>query len=143
MIAVDTNVLVYAHREDSPNYLIANKIITQLAESTQTWAITSPSLHEFLAIVTHSKIYKPATPLSLALEQINCWLESPSLVVLHESIGYWRTFQTLVSQSKTTGAQIHDARIAALCLHHGVKELLTADRDFLKFTSLKTRNPFI
>lgn len=143
MIAVDTNILVYAHREDSPKHLIANKIITQLAESTQTWAITSPSLHEFLATVTHPKIYKPATPLSLALEQINCWLESPNLVVLHESIGYWQTFQTLITQAKTTGAQIHDARIAALCLHHGVTELITADRDFLKFKSLQVRNPFI
>jgi predicted nucleic acid-binding protein len=41
------------------------------------------------------------------------------------------------------GAQVHDARIAALCLHHGVTELWTADRDFGRFPELRTRNPLI
>lgn len=42
-----------------------------------------------------------------------------------------------------TGAMVHDGRIAALCLHHGVSELWTADRDFSRFATLAVRNPLV
>ena len=87
MIAVDTNILVYAHREDSPWHDAAYGSIAELAEGRGSWAIPWPCLHEFLAIVTHPKIYAPPTPLEAALEQVAAWLESPSLVLLAESEG--------------------------------------------------------
>jgi predicted nucleic acid-binding protein len=41
-------------------------------------------------------------------------------------------------------SQVHDARIAAaLCLHHGVAALWTADRDFSRFPELPASNPLI
>ena len=49
----------------------------------------------------------------------------------------------LARAAKLSGPRIHDARIAALCLHHGVRELWTADRDFSMFPKLKTRNPLV
>ena len=49
----------------------------------------------------------------------------------------------LAVRAKLSGPRIHDARIAALCLHHGVRELWTADRDFSAFPKLKTRNPLV
>jgi predicted nucleic acid-binding protein len=58
MIAIDTNILVYAHREDSPWHRKSLAIVTELANSGSPWAITWPSVHEFLAIVTHPKISK-------------------------------------------------------------------------------------
>lgn len=39
------------------------------------------------------------------------------------------------------GPMIHDARIAAICLSHGVKKLWTCDRDFARFPSLRHENP--
>lgn len=143
MIAVDTNLLVYAHREDSEWNIPAVQCIKKLAESTAPWAIPWPCLHEFLAIATHPKIYNPPTPLSFAIEQVNCWLESPSLVVLSESQYYWDILPTLLEQGRIAGPKVHDARIAALCQQHGVTELWTADRDFNRFQSLKTLNPLI
>jgi predicted nucleic acid-binding protein len=57
--------------------------------------------------------------------------------------GGWDKLRGLSLAAQLTGPRIHDARIAALCLHHGVRELWTADRDFSLFPSLKTRNPLI
>ena len=37
---------------------------------------------------------------------------------------------------------IHDAHIVALCLEHGVSEIITGDRDFSRFEGLKIVNPF-
>ena len=141
MIAVDTNILVYAHREDSPFHSAATQHIVDLAEGRTSWAIPWPCLHEFLAIVTHPRIYDPPTPLPSALDQVAAWLEAPTLVLLAESEPYWTEFRTLVTAGRITGARIHDARIAALCRQHGVNELWSADRDFNRFSDLKVVNP--
>ena len=143
MIAVDTNLLVYAHREDSAWHQDARRLLANLAEGAAPWAIPWPCLHEFLAIVTHPRIYRPPTPLSQAIEQVNAWQESPSLVLLAEGETYWPRLRDLLEASRVVGPQVHDARIAALCHLHGVRELWTADRDFGRFPGLNTRNPLV
>lgn len=143
MIAVDTNLLVYAHREDSPWHDAASARITELAENRASWAIPWPCLHEFLAIVTHPRIYAPPTPLAAAVAQIEAWLESPTLTVLAESESYWAELVAIMRDGRIAGPQIHDARVAALCLLHGVRELWAADRDFSRFPALTVRNPLV
>lgn len=143
MIAVDTNLLVYAHREDSPFNAQAAECIAGLAEDRATWAIPWPCLHEFFAIVTHPRIYSPPTPPELALGQIDAWLESPTLMVLAETEVHWSELRALVSGGRISGPQVHDARIAALCLQHGVQSLWSADRDFSRFPKLSVTNPLI
>jgi len=143
VIAVDTNLLVYAHREDSPWHADAHQAVAGLAEGTSPWAIPWPCVHEFLAIVTHPRIYAPPTPLAAALNQLEAWLESPRLVVLAESPGYWPHLRDLLELSRAVGPQIHDARVAAICRLHGVRELWTADRDFGRFPGLRVRNPLV
>lgn len=143
MIAVDTNILVYAHREDSEFHERAAEHVTTLAEGGQPWAIPWPCLHEFFAIVTHPRIYDPPTPAAAALEQIAAWLESPSLVLLAEGTGYFDVLREVVQKGKVTGPRVHDARIAALCKSHGVRELYSADRDFGRFSMLRVKNPLV
>jgi len=143
MIAVDTNILVYAHREDSQWHDVAYSRIVNLAEDRAPWAIPWPCIHEFLAIVTHPKIYTPPTPLAKALDQVKAWMESPSLLLLSESENYWSELRNTLDAGRVAGPQVHDARIAALCKLHGVRELWSADRDFGRFTGLNCRNPLI
>jgi toxin-antitoxin system PIN domain toxin len=143
MIAVDTNILVYAHREDSEWHEQAEPAVRGLAEGTSAWAIAWPSVHEFLAIVTHPRLFRTPTPLAAALDQVDAWVESPSLVMLAEDEGYWAMLRTLLAQARVEGPRVHDARVAALCLHHSVRELWTADRDFALFPALRVRNPLI
>ncbi len=143
MIAVDTNILVYAHREDSTFYKKAEHILTELAESKKDWAIPWPCVHEFLAIVTHPRIYKPATSLEMALCQLDCWFESPGLHLIGELYDYWEILKDLLNSAKLLGPQIHDARIVALCIQNGVDTLWSADRDFSRIGKLKIKNPLI
>ena len=141
MIAVDTNILVYAHRTDSPHHEKASAALAACAQSRQAWCIPWPCIHEFFSVVTHPRIYNPPTPPKKAVDQIDAWLESPSLVLLAETDTHWPTLQTLLSDAKTIGPAVHDARVAALCLSHGVRELWSADRDFRRFPNLKVVNP--
>lgn len=143
MIAVDTNLLVYAHRVESPFFARAQSLIKRLAEAPGAWAIPWPCLHEFLSTVTHPRIFKPPTPLEIAIAQIDAWCSSSSLVLLSESEAHWETLRPLILRAAITGPMVHDAKIAALCLQQGVQTLWTADRDFSRFPQLRCRNPLM
>jgi len=141
MIAVDTNILVYAHRADSEWHATVDERLAALAESGAPWAIPWPCLHEFLTIVTHPRIFDPPTPLPDALAQIECWREAPGLTFIGEAAGYWAELRSQQERGRISGAKVHDARIAAVCLQHDVTELWSADRDFSRFPSLRVINP--
>jgi toxin-antitoxin system PIN domain toxin len=143
MIAVDTNILVYAHRVDSEWHSVAAKKLIALAESKAAWAIAWPCVHEFFAKVTHPKIFvQPSTP-AQALEFIAELSRSPGFTSLAEGDGYFQILEQLVRVGRVSGPMIHDARIAALCLLHGVSALWTADRDFGRFPALAVSNPLV
>jgi toxin-antitoxin system PIN domain toxin len=141
VIAVDTNLLVCAHRADSEWHDRAAGCIRKLAEGRTPWAIPWPCIHEFLAIATHPRIYDPPTPIDAAIDQVTAWLESPSLELLAEGSDHWEQLQALLAVGRAAGPRVHDARIAALCIAHGVRELWTADRDFGRFPELAAVNP--
>lgn len=141
MIALDTNILIYAHREDAVFHSAAASRVASLAEGREPWAIPWPCVHEFLAIVTHPRVYDPPSLIAEALGQIDVWLESPTLLLLAEVEDYWPFLQAAVTAGKIVGPRIHDARIAALCRLHGVRELWSADRDFSRFPDLAVVNP--
>ena len=141
LIAVDSNLLVYAHREDSDFHRPALKVLKDLAESGMRWALPWPCLHEFLSITTHPRIFAPPSPLPLALQSIEVWMNSAQCEMIGEDLGYFEVLKRLVTEGRVAGPMIHDAKIAAICIHSGVSELWTADRDFSRFVSLKTRNP--
>lgn len=52
----------------------------RLAASNARGAIPWPRVHELLAIVTHPRIYVPASTLDQALDQVDARLASPTLV---------------------------------------------------------------
>ena len=141
MIAVDTNLLVYSVRADSPLHAPAITRVRELAEGNAAWAIPWPCIHEFLAIVTHPRIYRPPTPVRDALQQVDYWMECPSLRLLGESRGYWEHLKTLTTAGGLAGPRIHDARVAAICRASGVREIWSADRDFSRMPGLLVRNP--
>jgi toxin-antitoxin system PIN domain toxin len=143
MIAVDTNILVYAHRADSEWQEAALRRLTSLAERNSRWAIPWPCVHEFLAIVTHPRIYNPPTPLEAALQSIAVWLDLENCVGIGEGPGCFEVLQRLAREGRVEGGMIHDAHIAALCLHHGVTLLWSSDRDFSRFPALKLSNPML
>lgn len=143
MNAFDTNILVYAHRQDSPFHERARVLVAEHAEGEEPWAIPWPCLHEFLAITTHPRIFRTPTPLARARAQVEAWLGSPSLVLLAESDGYWPVLSGLLEAGRIQGPRVHDARVAALALFHRVKVLYSADRDFSRFAQLVVRNPLV
>lgn len=141
MIAVDTNILVYAHRLDSPFNEAAHQLILSLAAAADRWSVAWPSIHEFVGLTTHPKIYPDPSPMPRALAQVQAWLDSGNLVLLGETAGTFDILREQLAAGGVVGPRVHDAKIAAICLAHRVAELWTADRDFSRFPALPTRNP--
>lgn len=141
MIAIDTNLLVYGHRRDAPFHGPAAAALREVAEAVAPWVIPWPCAHEFVAIVTHPRIFDPPSTLSEAFDQLAAWSESPSQRFLGETRMHLDRVRRVAIAGRATGPTIHDARVAAICLDHGVSELWTVDRDFSRFPALRVHNP--
>ena len=142
MRAVDTNVLIYAEMTTSQHHAAARELLRELAEDARPWAIPWPCVYEYLRVVTHPRVYHPPAPLRVALADLRVILASPSLVLLSETSRHADVMASVLEASGVAGNLIHDAHIAALCLEHGVSELLTGDRDFSRFRGLRVSHPF-
>jgi len=143
MIAVDTNLLVYAHRRESTFHDKARQILAGLASSSSAWAVPWPCVHEFYGVVTNVRAFKPASTTADASAEMSAWMASSSIVLLQEGVNHWAELHKLLVAARIVGGQVHDARIAAICIEHGVRELWSADRDFNRFPSLTVRNPLV
>ncbi len=142
MRAIDTNVLVFAEIKNSPQHDQARDILREFSEGPIAWAIPWPCVYEFLRVVTHPRVYHPPVPCDVALSDIRAVLASPSLVTLSETSRHAEVMDAVVRSSGATGNLIHDAHIAALCLEHGVTELVTGDRGFHRLQGLRVVDPF-
>ncbi len=142
MIAVDTNILVYAHRTDSPYHSQAASLIASLAEGDIQWAIPWPCCYEFLSVVTNRRIWGDrTTPVRQAWQQVTAWTDSPSNRLIGETGDFLDILHRFVDRPHVSGGVVHDARIAAICVAHGVETLLTRDRDFSLFPELPAHDP--
>ena len=106
MIAVDTNVLIYAHRGDSEWHAAAASTMKTLAEGRVPWSIPWPCIHEFVAIATHPRIYDPPSSIEQAISQVDAWLSSPSVVLLSEARGHWDLLKTNLIFSPPIGISV-------------------------------------
>lgn len=141
MIALDTNLLVYARREELPQHPRAVEILRELAGGQRPWALAWPCVYEFLRVVTHPRVFTPPTDLHVAVEDLESLLACPSLRLLGEGPTHAAHLRRMVLGGDASGNLAHDAHIAALVREHGVDELWTLDRDFARFPGIRTRNP--
>lgn len=114
-----------------------------LVNSARHWAVPWPCVHEFLAIVTHPRIYDPPSKSADGLRMMQELDATGTVQFLTEGPRHLQSLVELLRASRVIGPRVHDARIAGICLDHGVTELWTADRDFSYFPRLRTRNPLV
>jgi hypothetical protein len=141
LIALDTNLLVYAFDGSAHNHRQALDLLRGLAEGRRPWALPWPCVPEFVNSVTGRRFAQPAS-VATALAFLDQVLGAPSLRCLMPTEDTRRVLRDVLEDSGVRGPAVHDAHIFALCLEHGVRELLTADKGFRRFRGLKVRDPF-
>ncbi len=136
MIAVDTNILVHAHREESPKHLAAHARIVALAESPARWGIPVFCIGEFVRVITHPRLFNPPYSANEACQALTRLLASPSVTVVRPGSAYPELLLEAVREANAIGNVAFDAQIVALCRENGISRLLTEDRDFDRFRGL-------
>ncbi len=141
MIALDTNLLVFAHRPEKPFHGRAREVLAEGVAASEPLSVPWRCVHEFLAVVTNPRIFRDPTPMDVGLDAVRRLLASLSGGFLAEGEGYLDALERISRPAQLQGALVHDARVAALCLFHGVRVLWSADRDFSRFPDLTVVNP--
>jgi len=138
VIAVDTNILVYAHRAELSKHEAAARRLVTLAESAAAWALPVFCIGEFLRVVTHPKLFDPPFEIGEACLAVERLLGSPSVHVLCPGPSFTELLLQAVQEAQAVGNLAFDAQIVALCRESGVSALLTEDRDFDRFPGFPT-----
>ena len=140
MLLVDVNVLVYAHRTDSPNHPSYLQWLEGICDNDQAFGMSDIVLAGFLRIVTHPRVFNPASPMSEAKAFVEELRNQPNCVLIHPGPRHWGIFTHLCQAAGIRGNLVPDAYLAALAIESG-SEWITTDRDYSRFPGLNWRHP--
>jgi len=140
MLLPDVNVLVYAHRVDTPDHVAYRRWLEDVINGEQTYGIADIVLSGFLRIVTHPRIFDPPSEVAVALSFADQVRNQPNCVLITPGLRHWHIFSRLCQTAGVKGNLVSDAYLAALAIEAGC-EWVTTDRDFSRFPDLKWRHP--
>lgn len=140
MFLVDVNVLVYAHRADTPAHGQYRDWLSGLIHSDAAYGVSDLVLSGFLRVVTHPRVFRDPSPLETALAFVGEFRDRPNSVVVSPADRHWEIFSRLCRAVGAKGSLIPDAYLAALAIESGA-EWVTTDRDYARFPGLRWRHP--
>ena len=142
MLLLDTNILVYAHRRDSDRHEEYRAWLESMIDGPQPYAVSDQALMGMIRIVTNPQIYRQPALIQEALAFADQYRNQPHAHVLSPGPSFWGIFADLCGKADARANLIPDVYLAALAIEHGC-ELVSADRDFLKFPGLRFSHPLI
>lgn len=140
MRCVDVNVLVYAHRPESPNHESWRTWLEAARRAPEPLGLLSAVAVGFVRIVTHPRVFNEPTPTSVALDFVAALRASPSVIPVDPGPRHWEIFAELCASTQATGNRVPDAAIAAVVVENGAT-LVTADRGFVRYPGLHLDHP--
>ena len=140
MYLIDVNVLVYAHRQDSPNHEAHLEWLENVINSDQAYGVSDHVLAGFLRIVTHPSVFDPPSALNDAWDFAIDLRDQPNAVNIGPGPRHWDIFTRLCRESDASGNLIPDAFLAALAIESG-SEWVTTDKGFSRFSGLRWSHP--
>jgi uncharacterized protein len=141
MVLPDVNVLVHAHREDSPHHAESHRWLTGVLASDEAFGLSDLVLSGFVRVVTHPRVFSPPSSLDEALDFVEALRSAPHAVPVAPGPRHWSLFLDLARKVRARGNLVPDAYLAALAVESG-SEWITTDRDYARFPGLRWRAPF-
>lgn len=142
MVGIDTNILVYAHRQDLPQHAVAREILERFINGTKPWALAWPSIYEFYRVVTHPRVLKVPSRREEVLKVVDVLHQTQSLFILAHGPAHKERLRELSEEADAMGNLAFDLQIAAIFMEHGIEEIMTNDADFRRFKAFRIINPF-
>lgn len=143
MIAIDTNLLVYAHRRGLPEHRAAQKVIQRASEDGRGWGISVQSVAEFWSVVTHPSSAGGPSTLTSAREFLLALRTEAGMQVWSPGPGFDDHLIQFADDLAVAGPRIFDLQIALTALTQGAVELWTHDLGFVKIPGLRLLWPLM
>jgi uncharacterized protein len=141
MIAIDTNLLVFAHRMQVPEHRAARKAIEKASMDSDGWGITLTNLQEFWSIVTHPAAPpRPSTPAE-ASAFVQALIRDADAQIWLPREGFDQRLIQRGSELRVSGPRIFDLTVALTAFEAGASEIWTHDFGFLSLPGLRTVFP--
>jgi uncharacterized protein len=140
VIALDTNLLIYAHRSDVPEHVAAKRAIERASADSRGWGVALPSVAEFWMAVTHSAAVGGPSPPRKARDFLDALLTDGPGILWMPREPFWTRLLQLASDLKVSGPRIFDLQIALTAFDNGAVEIWTHDADFVSFPGLRVHH---
>lgn len=141
-VTLDANVLLYASDATSPRQHQALDVLRERAEGPEILYLFWPVALAYLRIATHPAIFdQPLSPAE-ASANLHGLLRRPNVRTPSEDERFWPALQSVLDTTVVRGNLVPDAHIVALMQAHGVRTIVSHDRDFQKFTGIEVLDPF-
>lgn len=142
MMVFDTNVLVYAGRDDSEFHLPCRERLAQARTGSSPVFLTWNVCYEFLRVITHPSIYPQPWSLDDGRRFLATLLESPRFGLLRPTDRHLAVLSQIAEElPELQGNPVHDMHTAVLMREHNIREICTLDGDFRQFPFLEIINP--
>jgi toxin-antitoxin system PIN domain toxin len=139
MIALDTNLLVYAHRAATPEHRAARTAIERAAASG-AWGFPAPVVAEFWGVVTHPAAAGRASTPDEA-QRFLAALADAGADVWSPGTGFGLRLAQMAADLELRGNRIFDLQIALCAFEGGARELWSHDARFVTIAGLRLVNP--
>ena len=141
MIAVDTNLLVYAHRSAVDEHEAARRAITRARKFPAGWGFSLPVVGEFWSVVTHRAARgRPSSPDEAC--RFIASLEAAGAEIWMPGAGFAARLARMAADLSVAGPRVFDLQIALTAFEGGATQLWTADRRFVSVPGLRVVQPF-
>lgn len=139
---VDTNILLHAVNTSSPSHEKARRFIEEHLRIRTAWCLTWTIVYEFLRVATHNRVFQKPLNAKQALAFIGGLIAMEEIIVLTPTDRHLAVLETVVAEvGHPAGNLFHDIHTATVMREYGIREIITADTDFLQFRFLSVSNP--
>lgn len=138
---VDTNVLLRATRRADPSHERASTSLARLAIQGTLLCYTPQNIAELWNAMTRP-ITRNGFGLSIANADEEVRAIEIGMMLLPDSEAVYREWRRIIVEHNVSGVQVHDARLAASMIVHGVTTILTFNiADFSRFAGVSALHP--
>ena len=142
MLAVDTNVLVYAADAHSQFHADCRRWLDRQRSRTGAWYVSWPIVYEFLRVATHPRVFRTPWSLPLAWSFVRGLLAASRVTVLTATPQHDEVLEEIIGTAPTfAGNILHDLHTVVLMREHGVRTIYTRDTDFHRFHGIEVLDP--
>ena len=140
MMALDVNVLVYAHREDVKDHRAYRDWLESVINSNTAYGFSELVLSGFIRVATHPRVFETPSSLEVAIAFAEQLRTAEHAVCLAPGRNHWPLFLNCARSISARGNEIPDAYHAALAPEWDC-DWVTTDKGFRRFKGLRVRHP--